>query len=864
MDREIEPKGTLTPWKSWFLGPKSENADLMERLMLEVFRDHVFWRRNFHPEDEVVIQEIDKRNYEDAASKMRKELFSLLAQLKAGVPFFSPRYVGHMLSDVFVPAMLGYFAGMLYNPNNVTSEVSPVTARLELECTLQLARLVGYIDNEQLKIASSNLHKPNAKLPVWGHLTSGGTVANLEALWVARNLKYFPLAVKRMLEAHKATLGFDDIEVNGWNIKDRSDWSLLNLPVDTVLGLRNRLIDRFTTLNGCELKHAESTLDNLLRDFSLPEIGWTVLSKDSSIKPGVIIVPATAHYSIIKIADVLGLGRKQIRLVDLDDNYRMNPDVLDDVIRKCVDNKEPIIAVITVFGTTEEGSVDEIGRIIDIRNAWRKDEIEFFLHCDAAYGGYACSILYKPDWEVDSGQLFLGELVEDVLRDLEQSSIRSESFDASQKKDIADKLNQWKHRTYDAIRAIRSTDSVTIDPHKLGYVPYPAGAVVFRSTNVRDHISCYAPYLFHGEGVPEYSFIGQYILEGSKPGAAAAACWLAHQVVPLNQDGYGALLRRTLEHAKVLRYSLKLLESTLGGEYVIEPINDPDLNILCFVINAKGNNSLEAMNQINNAVYARLSSPPKSGENENILAQDFFISKTDLLYNEYRHAAVLNEILARAGVDAAEFGDRQKISVLRCALMNPWLSELPNSAHRIDYLQAFLQELKSILVEPEFDREIRLITEIVDLKRKIENVGRKLNVLLVENEQDQAERIQTFLAKELPGNLIVHHAHNKVTAYEIIERLRSESLRLDLAIIDIHLGEDDPEGGESVAADIAEKFHDSPRIYLTGPYDEGQELVRRSFQNYNMWGLINKHEDPDSYQIKLKILHCLAPDDERV
>ena len=42
---------------SWFLGPKAENADIFERLILEALRSCVFWRRNFHPEDEVLIKE---------------------------------------------------------------------------------------------------------------------------------------------------------------------------------------------------------------------------------------------------------------------------------------------------------------------------------------------------------------------------------------------------------------------------------------------------------------------------------------------------------------------------------------------------------------------------------------------------------------------------------------------------------------------------------------------------------------------------------------------------------------------------------------------------------------------------------------
>jgi hypothetical protein len=42
---------------SWFLGPKAENADMLERLVLEALRDCVFWRRNFHPEDDIIITE---------------------------------------------------------------------------------------------------------------------------------------------------------------------------------------------------------------------------------------------------------------------------------------------------------------------------------------------------------------------------------------------------------------------------------------------------------------------------------------------------------------------------------------------------------------------------------------------------------------------------------------------------------------------------------------------------------------------------------------------------------------------------------------------------------------------------------------
>ena len=35
----------------YFLGPYGENNDFFEKTLLELVRDHVFWRRNFHPED---------------------------------------------------------------------------------------------------------------------------------------------------------------------------------------------------------------------------------------------------------------------------------------------------------------------------------------------------------------------------------------------------------------------------------------------------------------------------------------------------------------------------------------------------------------------------------------------------------------------------------------------------------------------------------------------------------------------------------------------------------------------------------------------------------------------------------------------
>ena len=69
---------------------------------------------------------------------------------------------------------IGYFAAMLYNPNNVAIEASPVRRGWSWRLPGS-ARMIGYDP------ATS-----------WGHLTSGGTVANFEALWIARERPLLP------------------------------------------------------------------------------------------------------------------------------------------------------------------------------------------------------------------------------------------------------------------------------------------------------------------------------------------------------------------------------------------------------------------------------------------------------------------------------------------------------------------------------------------------------------------------------------------------------------------------------------------------------------------------------------------------
>jgi glutamate/tyrosine decarboxylase-like PLP-dependent enzyme len=85
-------------------------------------------------------------------------------------PFFHPRYAGQMLKPPHPLAIAGYLAAMLVNPNNHALDGGPGTSALEVEVIGALRAMFGL------------------PAPGLGHLTSSGTIANLEALWVGREL----------------------------------------------------------------------------------------------------------------------------------------------------------------------------------------------------------------------------------------------------------------------------------------------------------------------------------------------------------------------------------------------------------------------------------------------------------------------------------------------------------------------------------------------------------------------------------------------------------------------------------------------------------------------------------------------------
>lgn len=117
------------------------------------------WRELFGEEPENRYPEIP----EDLISEFTEKL-------KGNYPFHHARYAGQMLKPPHPVAWLAYSLAMTINPNNHALDGGPPTSEMEKEVTALLAGMVGY--------GSSYL----------GHLTSGGTIANLEALFIAREI----------------------------------------------------------------------------------------------------------------------------------------------------------------------------------------------------------------------------------------------------------------------------------------------------------------------------------------------------------------------------------------------------------------------------------------------------------------------------------------------------------------------------------------------------------------------------------------------------------------------------------------------------------------------------------------------------
>src|SRR5687768_6152886 len=214
---------------------------------------------------------------------------------------------------------------MLYNPNNISAEAAPVTTRLELEVAAQLNRMIGFDERR-----------------AWGHLTSGGTVANFEALWIARNVHYLPVAAAGAARELGIPLA---VKLPGGAVAPVAElplWELLNIDNSAGLDAWHALWNAAPAADIRRALTLHSLADVGYQDYSL-----TLASRYGDALPAaVVLVAATAHYSWEKIVRALGIGSNQLVFVPVDGAFRMDPDALWDELRRLAHRRTAVLACV--------------------------------------------------------------------------------------------------------------------------------------------------------------------------------------------------------------------------------------------------------------------------------------------------------------------------------------------------------------------------------------------------------------------------------------------------------------------------------------------------------------------------------------
>lgn len=139
--------------------------------------------------------------------------------------------------------------------------------------------------------------------------------------------------------------------------------------------------------------------------------------------PTTLYASEQIHMSIPKAADILGLGREQVRLIECDERFRINVHRLRERISADLQNGLQPFCVVGSAGTVNTGAVDPLQKLADIAS-----EFGLWFHVDGAYGALAA--------------------LDETRRPL--------------------------------FAGIDRADSISLDPHKWLYVPLDSGCLLFR------------------------------------------------------------------------------------------------------------------------------------------------------------------------------------------------------------------------------------------------------------------------------------------------------------------------------------------------------------------------------------------------
>ena len=224
--------------------------------------------------------------------------------------------------------------------------------------------------------------------------------------------------------------------------------------------------------------------------------------KYKGIVDGEIIIPDSAHFSFKKAADMLNL---KIVEAKLDDNYKIDVES----VREAISDKT--VAIVAIAGTTELGLIDPIEEISKIAH-----ENNIYFHVDAAFGGFSIPFLKRIGYDLPV-------------------------FDFS----------------------LEGVCSITVDPHKMGLAPIPAGGIIFRCEEYLEVMAVDSPYL---------TVKTQSTIVGTRLGASSAATYAIMKY--FGKEGYSKIAKELMDNTTFFAEGLK----EIGYEIVCEP----ELNIVAF------------------------------------------------------------------------------------------------------------------------------------------------------------------------------------------------------------------------------------------------------------------------------------------
>ena len=560
----MSPSPAATLAGAYFPGPHSENETWVRGEFQAVLDQWFDWRKGLFAGDPGAASNPDRLSPEQVRKReeLSQHLSELCRALTAETPTHTPRYIGHMKAEVSLPALFGWLAAMLHNPNNTSRESSRVGSVIETEAVAMLATMVGY-----------------DPVLAQGHFTSGGTVANFEAVWRARY----------RLD-HWLSLGLYVAETTG---------EVLDPFVCAHMGWdRFRALWREHGLTDDRLRGCSAAVGN-------PASVWRRIS-DAAVRDylgPVMLVPGNKHYSWLKAANLFGLGEDSLWSVALDREGRLDVDDFERLAGRAEAEGRPVLMAVSVAGTTETGEIDPIHRLHERLDRWRVERgLHIWRHVDAAYGGFLCSLLGGSDE---------GDLSPDSIA---------------------------------ALRAIGTSESVTIDPHKLGYVPYACGAFLTRDAAAYAVSAFDAPYLDRPElGDGKWSST----LEGSRSAAGAAATWLTGRTLGFAPEGLGAVLAETIRTRAAFQTAVA---EALPSVRFLEPA---DANIVCFSI-ADAGEALSSANRRTGALFDVIHHSP-----------EFSVSKTTL-------GPDYSALIQRHSGGYGGLVDAPGLALIRCVFMNPY------------------------------------------------------------------------------------------------------------------------------------------------------------------------------------------------